>query len=359
MTGVAGLVVRVAARSLPALRRIRYREEWLADLDGAAEAGVSRSSIALAAVSTAVTIDRLDPDTMGMTLSRAFTLRLRAATGFGLAAAVLAVGAEAYAGFPTIPVLGPVLTVLVVALGLAATVAGVAAVRAAVAARRPAAALLVVLAAAGLVAVVVSRLGPMLVILGALPAAAVLLTVAIMLTDGRVASRSARLAATLVAAVTAPAVAALGLAHVFVWNPLAKLPGLGLSEIYARLAAAGELPIAGPVGWVVLVGVLVGVGVGAYAVFALAPVRRWQRHRTRRRLAALGLLLIGGVVAAVFLPGFSMGMGIADTFMTSGGDAAASGGILAVVGMLAVAGTILVSFVRIEPGPPQGVRAPA
>jgi hypothetical protein len=358
MSGLTRAIVGLAARSLPALQRARYREEWLADLEGAAEAGVSRASVALGALSTAVTIDRLDPSTLGMTLSRAFVLRLRAAAGFGLAASLLAIGWNAYGGFPGTVPLGAVVVAVLVALSVAAATAVVGAVRAALAASRPVVAVLVVVGALALVAVVASRLGTILVVLAAVPGVGGLVAIALLLTGGRLASRSARVAGAVVVPLAALAVAALGLAHVFVWNPLAKLPGMTLAEIYAGLAAAGEMPIGGPTGWVVVVGILVGVVSAAYALFALAPVRAWRRHRTRRRLVALGLLVVGGVVTLVFVPGFSMGMGIADAFATSGGDAASTGGVLAIVGMLAFAGTIVVSFVRVEPGPPEGAPVP-
>jgi len=359
MSGLSGAVVRLAARSLPALARARYREEWLADLAGADEAGVARSSIAFGALSTAVTIDRLHPAVLGMTLSRAFSLRLRAAAGFGLAAALLAIGSNAYAGFPGLPALAAVVATLVAVLTVGAVIATVGALQVAVAARRPAAAILVVLAALALLAVVLSRVGAMLVILAAVPGVGGLIALALLLTGGRLAARRFRVAAGVAVPVVALAVTAVGLVHVFVWNPLAKLPGMTLTEIYSGLAAAGEGPGGGPTPWIVAVAVLVGLGAAAYATFALAPVRRWARFRTRRRLVALGLLLVGGVVALVFLPGFSMGMGIADAFATSGGDAAGSGAVLAVIGMLAFAGSVLVSFVRIQPAPPEGAPSSA
>lgn len=359
MSGLPGALVRLAARSLPPLVRARYREEWLADLDGADEAGVARSSIALGALSTAVTIDRLDPAALGMTLARAFALRLRAATGLGFAAALLAIGSDAYAGFPGLPVLGAVVAVLVAVLAVGAVIATVGALQVAVAARRLGTAILVVLAALALLAVVVSRVGAMLVILAAVPGVAALVTIAVLLTGGRLASRRFRILTGILVPIAVLVVAAVGLAHVFLWNPLAKLPGMTLAEIYSGLEAAGEGPGGGPWPWIVAVAVLVGIGAVVYATFALAPLRRGARFRTRRRLVALGLLLVGGVVALVFLPGFSMGMGIADAFATSGGDAAGSGAVLAVIGMLAFAGTVIVSLVEVEPGPPEGVASRA
>lgn len=357
MTGLPETVVRVAARSLPALQRTRYREEWLADLDGASEAGVSRASIALAAVSTAIAVDRLDPRTLGMSLTRAFGLRVRAAAGFGLAGALLAAGFQAYAGFAGLAGAAIVLVVVIAVLAVAALVATVSALRAAVAARRIGAALLVLAGALGLPLLVASELGSMLLFAGA-PGIGGLVAIALLLTGGRVVAFRGRLLAALVVPVAAAAVAAFALLHVFVWNPLAKLPGMTLVEIYAALAEAGEGPLGGPTAWVVAVALSVGLAAVGYAVFILAPVARWRRLRTRRRLVALGLLLVGGVTVLGYLPGFTMGMGMADAFMTSGGDAAPTGAVLALIGMLALAGTIVVSFVRVEPAPPVGAPSP-
>src|SRR4051812_18762581 len=52
------LVIRAAARTLPAAIRDRYREQWLADARDATDAGLRPASIALAAVSFAVSYDR-------------------------------------------------------------------------------------------------------------------------------------------------------------------------------------------------------------------------------------------------------------------------------------------------------------
>ena len=353
----AETLVRLAARSLPALVRARYREEWLADLAGSDEAGVSRSAVVLGALATAVTIDRLDPATSGLALSRAFVLRLRAATGFGLAATVLTVGSDASGGPAGLGAIAGILAAL--AIGLAAVGAGfaVGAVRAALAARRVVPAVLVVVGALALAALVASRAGLMLAVLGAVPGFAGLVAAAVLLTQGSVASRRLRVAAALAVPLAALGIATLGLVHVFVWNPLAKLPGLTLDEIYARLAVTRELPVGGVGAWVVVIAALLVAAAVVYAGFALAPVRRWAALRTRRRLVALGLLLIAGTVGLVGIPGFSMGMGIADAFATSGGDAAGSGAVLTLVGMLAVAGVLVVSCVRVEPGPPVGAPA--
>lgn len=59
-------VVLVAARLLPSAMREQYREQWLADLRDAGEAGIRRSDIALGSLAFAATLDRPPP------ISRAF-----------------------------------------------------------------------------------------------------------------------------------------------------------------------------------------------------------------------------------------------------------------------------------------------
>tara|TARA_B100000519_G_scaffold75210_2_gene64683 strand:+ start:16445 stop:16795 length:351 start_codon:yes stop_codon:yes gene_type:complete len=60
-------LVRGVAATLPAAIRERHREEWLADLDGASEAGIARSDVAWGAAAFALTLSRSDPAVSGMT----------------------------------------------------------------------------------------------------------------------------------------------------------------------------------------------------------------------------------------------------------------------------------------------------
>jgi hypothetical protein len=88
---VARRIVEVAARSLPASARDRYREQWLADLQDAAEVGVRPGQIARGAVAVAVAIQRPSPlPWFGA------ELRGRVARAIGLSAAL--VGLSQYAG---------------------------------------------------------------------------------------------------------------------------------------------------------------------------------------------------------------------------------------------------------------------
>ena len=61
---------------------------------------------------------------------------------------------------------------------------------------------------------------------------------------------------------------------------------------------------------------------------------------------------VSGVILAFAVIGFGMGMGMADAFMTSGGDAAVSGPVLAAIGGVAFVAALLVGLLpgRIRPG---------
>ena len=92
------LVIRAAARTLPAAIRDRYREQWLADARDATEAGLSPASIALAAVTFAVSYDRpLSPRAVPTAQQRA--RRSRLGVGLALSAALLALSQYPRIGF--------------------------------------------------------------------------------------------------------------------------------------------------------------------------------------------------------------------------------------------------------------------
>ena len=83
------LLIRAAARTLPASIRDRYREQWLADARDASEAGLRPSSITLAALAFAVTYDRPLPARRVPTAEQR-AQRSRLAVGLALSAALLA-----------------------------------------------------------------------------------------------------------------------------------------------------------------------------------------------------------------------------------------------------------------------------
>ena len=345
MNRVAERLVRVAARLLPRAVRDRYREEWLADVAGAAELGVSRASVVGGALLTAITISRVDPALSGLTLGELFTHRVRIAAGLLGSAAVLAVGYTAYGGYVTPFGATP-----------GAGALAVAAVAVAVRARRLGVA--IALLALPLV------LGPILIVAPFLlvgvgtfgaPMLAIGLFVGILATARGGASTpvGARLALAGSFGLATLALCAVSILHVAVWNPLARVPDLTLDEIYAALAAAQEAT-----GVNVVLGaqaVLAMLGVVVLLVLVLVPLRR-PVLGTARRIVATGFLLLAGTTLVGFVAGFSMGMGLADTFATSGGDAAASGPLLAITGQLALVGALLAATLR--PATPRAALLP-
>ncbi len=94
-------VIRIAAWSLPAGVKDRYREEWLADVAGAREAGIDASSIAAGAVLFSVTLRRDTPDVLGVPLTVAARRHARWGTALLLSALVFAFGSFLTGGFST------------------------------------------------------------------------------------------------------------------------------------------------------------------------------------------------------------------------------------------------------------------
>lgn len=131
----------------------------------------------------------------------------------------------------------------------------------------------------------------------------------------------------------------VGVLHITVWNPMARVPGLTLDEIYGRMAAANESPlVASIVAWAVVWG-------GASLTFlVLAGTPRYSPLSSARRIIVTGLLLHWATATLFWFAGFNMGMSLADTFMTSGGDAAASGPIIAIVSQFALVAALLVGL---------------
>lgn len=133
---------------------------------------------------------------------------------------------------------------------------------------------------------------------------------------------------------------ALGTAHLLLWNPLAKVPGLTIDEIYSELAQRGEgtgghLIVAWAAFW----------ALASIALAVLGSLARTASVLTSRRLIVLGLLLFGMTIFFRWWAGFSIGMSLADTFSTSGGDSALSGPILSIIGQLALVAALFTALV--------------
>ena len=106
--------------------------------------------------------------------------------------------------------------------------------------------------------------------------------------------------------------AVLAALQILALNPLAAVPGAGLSEIYGGISQAGESP------GIPLTLTVLGGGI----VLALALAALLLRNRATTPLAAamayLFMLALGA--PALFIASFPSGMAVADTFLVSGGD---------------------------------------
>jgi len=354
---IADVAVRLVAATLPAGVRERYREEWRADVAGAAEAGVPAHSVLGGALAVAIRVDRENPLVSGMTTRRLAFRRLRVAlatAGVTLLLLLLNLWWSAWTGFDSRDLraltdsswLGRGLLAVAAVTAVVALVSGIGAFRAMRRGRvrrgwrasDTAVALTLPLALAATVLVPFVSV-PLLLAFG------LGLLVLVNVEDPRPQGRPlARGAAVLLASLAGGAILvtlAGTLLHVYVWNPLARMPGMTLDEIYAGLAAAGELPSSVvPISWAVLCG---GVAL-ALPVCAALPHPRIRRFMTARRLAGVGIAGVAVVAGGAWFVGFGMGMGMADAFATTGGDAAASGPVFTVIGIVFAIAALLVGL---------------
>lgn len=353
MSGIAEGLVRFAARLLPLSARYRYEEEWLADLRGAPEFRISSASVVGGALMTAMTMSRRDPVLAGLSLGELFTHRVRVAAGLLGSAAVLAAGYTGYGGYGNLlpPAAGMAVLGIAVVLAIVGTVALSRAVVVAVRSRRFGVSATLLLGALLVGIVIVAApdvLFGTIVILGA-PVLVIILFVVIPVAarGGRAARLGTRLALAGAFGTVTLVLAAVSVLHIAVWNPLARVPGRNLDQIYAALAEAGEATT---------LSVMLGAQVALTLVAALLlPVlvlvpRRRPVIGTTRAIVAAGFLLFTGATLVGFGSAFSMGMGLADTFATSGGDAAVSGPLLAIFGQLSLVVALLATTVRSPAG---------
>lgn len=150
------------------------------------------------------------------------------------------------------------------------------------------------------------------------------------------------------------AAAGLVLVHAYVWNPLAKIPGASLAEIYAALAEAGELAL--PLPDLPLVLCVVAAAAALPAVVRHAAAGGRLRHPLA--VAVIGLAGTAAVLGIAPYTGWMISMGIADTYDVSGSDATPFASIavsLAVVLVVAALVLAVVAAVRARPD----VRRPA
>lgn len=347
------LLTRLVALALPIRIRERYREEWLADLAGAGGAGVSRWGVFVGAVSMTVRTDRDDPAVTGIPVAVETVRRARWAAAFLGSALVLAIGAFVFMVGDVAGSLGEgsphALTFTVPALIAGLLFVGM--VQAARALRigvrvyggQRMVRMIMGAAAAAVTLAVVS----LLPLFGLLLSVGVITVVLFLAAGGprgqppqRPLGAGSRVGLSLGFSALTLGLVVLGVLHTLVWNPIAKVPGLGLAEIYAAMGAAQE-----PTG----IAVVAAWG-GASALAALAfPVccalRRFAGPRSTRRIVVAGSMLVAGTTLSHWIAGFATGMSLADTFATTGADAAIGGPLLSLVGLLAVVVALFAGFV--------------
>ena len=234
-----------------------------------------------------------------------------------------------------------VLAITLAALGLAAAYAAVLSLSYANGRRRALAAGVAALVAIALL--VVLLLVPVLVLLaGVLAVGALVVAVGSggEAPDSRPFSPLHRVALALPFVALTLIVVTAGSLQIVVWNPLAKVPGLSLDEIHAAMAAAQESSSPIPV----LVWAVFWVAVAVVLVVASA-IPRLAALLPSRRIVVLGLVLVGAAASFHWMAAFGMGMSLADTFATSGGDAAPGGAIIALVGQAALVAALFVGLV--------------
>ena len=331
----------VAVRLLPGARRERYREEWSADLRDASTAGVSSAQLVAGAFGVVLRTPR-SAEAFGLTPSALAGRRLRWSVAWIAAAATLAVGSFLTPPF-TDDVVGEVrssLLVIAAVIGVIGTFWLAAAVHGLLAARgtgvRWAATLGVVIFAVPALAVLSVAVMPMLMLGGLLAGVATFVFAWGLPADGDPERRRtwpglpARLgtrATALVGALVVVGGAALAVVHILVWNPLSKVPGLALPELYSQMADRGE-PAGSAVTWAIVWGanwVPLGLLFLATAIFGN---RGLLRRLDARRIARAALVALVGIGFTQWVAGFSMGMSVADAFAVSGGDSAPSGLLL-------------------------------
>lgn len=348
----AARLTDLVVRTLPEPVRARYREEWLADLADAAELGLSRWTVVTGAASFALRLDRDDEAVTGLPAAVVAARRAQWAAALLSAALILAFGVyrSALWGF------GPLLSggalalaeVAIAAFALFGVLWGVTAVRIGRAVHGSRRVLTVALngAAAALTLTAVAALP----LLGTLATIALLFVVLLQVNgagpppDCSIRRRLGGAGAGLVLAVLA-----VGVLHNLVWNPLAKLPGMSLSQIYARLAA-DEQPN-GVFEVTVWVALFAAAAIG-FALCCLLGRPGWAR--STRGVMVAGAMLIAAAAASQGFPGFMAELSLADTFQVAGGDRAISGAVLDAVALLAVIAAVFAAFLPVRSASPPG-----
>lgn len=342
--------VRLIALTLPRHVRARFSEEWRADLADAHHLGVSRLSIVVGAVGTASAIDRDDPRVTGIPARVLAVRRFRWTSAmFGAALVLLAgrwltVDALTDLAPPAVTAAASgVSAALIAALVLVGTVACIGAIRAGMAANggRTAARTVVI----GIVALVGLLMTAAIPVLGGLMlAVGAVAGLVVAARGGHAPGRGPTPTAALVRLALPLSAAALatiasGLLHSLVWEPAAKIPGVAQADLSAALARAGESN-----GHAEIVVWAVATCLTALAFLLLCALPRWLHAMTSRRVVVLGLMLLTGSVVSHWFAELGSKLALADTFGVTGGDAALSGPLLAIIGTVALAAAIVIAL---------------
>lgn len=348
------ILIRLSVRTLPERLRDRYREEWLADLQRVPELGVSRLAVLAGALAMSAGLDRDDPAVTGIPVKVETIRRARWSASFLCGALILAFGAFMYSLRGFAPYLDggalaaastPVLT-LIASFALIGIAKGIGAVRIGIAAYGVKWVVRMVLLGVGVVlAVPFVSIFPIFGMLMALAGVTTALFLAAGGPRGQLPQQPftamSRVGLSSMLALLAVGVVVVGVLHILVWNPLAKMPGMGLSDIYAAMAEAQQ-----PSGVVVVATWAALFIAAALALPICCSLKRFAGPRSTRRIIVAGVMLVTTAGVTQWLAGFTTGMSMADTFFISGGDAAISGALLNVATLL---GMIVAVFAALVP----------
>lgn len=350
--------LRLLARLLPPLARRRYLEEWRADLAGAAQLGLPARGVLLGAIVLVARIDRDRPEHSGEPRGALPRRLARRGAGLLVAAGGVLAGLHLTGGNAPDPGVASAdataaFVIAARALAVLAVISGVAGALLFLAAGAAArtwlarASLLALLAGPALLAIglagpdeswPMALLGLAILVAGSIGALVVATGSPVPQLQPRTATRTQRLPIAVGGMLLLVPVVVLGGVDLLVWNPMAKVPGLPLSSIYALMEQRDGFDAGGAVGSMVVWAVF---WLGAGAVVLLGACHRGTSSLTPRRIGVLMLGIISAAVFFRFFAGFGIGMSVADSFGTGGGDSTAVSALLACTGQLALAGAAL------------------
>jgi len=346
-------IIGVAAALLPPYIRDRYREQWLADLRDASEAGIRSSEIIVGAFVFGATINRAAPEISGVPLETFALRKARWGVAYLASALIFAFSFYAHAGtfFANYWDSSSVVLMLLnglshaIAVGmLGAFVVGIAQlVSALVRTRNRLAQVAILLLLAGVGVTTVGWLGSrdfglmaigvVLVLASGGVAIAVLSSIRFIPAVPRPTHHRRR--SGFVGTVALLGIVALGTVDMLVWNPLAMVPGTTLDVIYEGIGPALTGDLVFIIVWTVFWGVL---------AFAPIVLTRPRFARFGARAIVVATLVLGGsAIFFKFWAGFGIGMDIADGFAVSGGNASIAAGLLDLVGTLALVAAVLLT----------------